>query len=103
GASGRFCHPWSIEERAVRIDLHRPSNASDGSLAPADLVRAAARVGLSVIALADHETTAGVPAAIDAAGDAVRVIPALEVSTSDMGSELHILGYLVDPMPAALL
>ena len=87
----------------MRIDLHLHSNASDGSLAPADLVRAAARVGLSVIALADHDTTAGVPAAIDAAGDAVRVIPALEVSTSDMGSELHILGYFVDPMHAALL
>ena len=87
----------------VRIDLHLHSTASDGSLAPADVVRAAARAGLNVIALADHDTTAGVPAAMDAARDAVRVIPALEVSTSDMGSELHILGYFVDPMHAALL
>ena len=87
----------------MRIDLHLHTTASDGSLDPAELVRAAERAGLHVIAVADHDTTAGVPAAIDAAGDAVRVIPALEVSTSDMGSEIHILGYFVDPTHAALL
>ncbi|MFO7262480.1 MAG: PHP domain-containing protein [bacterium] len=87
----------------MRIDLHLHSTASDGSLDPAGLVRAAAAAGLDVVALADHDTTAGVPAAVEAAGDAVRVIPALEVSTSDMGAELHILGYFVDPTHAALL
>jgi len=87
----------------LRIDLHLHSTASDGGLAPAELVRAAARAGLDVIALADHDTTAGVRDAIAAAGGAVRVIPAIEVSTSDAGTEIHVLGYFVDPVHAALL
>lgn len=86
----------------MRIDLHLHSTASDGGLPPGELVRAAARAGLDVIALADHDTTAGVAEALRAADGLVHVIPALEISTTDQGSEIHILGYFVDPEHAAL-
>ncbi|MFW5728048.1 MAG: PHP domain-containing protein [Spirochaetota bacterium] len=45
------------------IDLHTHSTASDGALEPADLVELAARGGLEALALTDHDTVAGCPAA----------------------------------------
>lgn len=86
----------------MRIDLHLHSNASDGALSPTALVRRAREVGLDLIALADHDTTAGVAAALaEADGDPV-VVPAIEVSTTHEGADLHILGYRVDPEHEAL-
>jgi 3',5'-nucleoside bisphosphate phosphatase len=87
----------------LRIDLHIHSTASDGSLSPADVVRAAHAGRLHVIALADHDTIAGVLPAQTAATGTVHVIPALELSTNHRGAELHMLGYYVDPQHPALL
>jgi 3',5'-nucleoside bisphosphate phosphatase len=80
----------------LRIDLHIHSTASDGSLSPAAVAGAAQAGRLDVIALADHDTVAGVGPAQAAAGDGVRVIPALELSTRHRGTELHVLGYYID-------
>ena len=80
----------------MRIDLHLHSTASDGSLPPGDLARSARSAGLHVIALTDHDTTAGVRAAAEAGAGHVHVIPALEISTSHDGHELHLLGYYID-------
>ena len=87
----------------MRIDLHIHSTASDGSLAPGAVVAAARAGGLHVIAIADHDTIGGVPAAQMAAQGSVHVIPALELSTYDSGAEYHVLGYFVNPLNAALL
>jgi 3',5'-nucleoside bisphosphate phosphatase len=88
----------------VRIDLHLHSNVSDGHLAPAELVAAAALAGLSVISLTDHDTIGGVPDAV-AAGSTlgVQVIPGIEVSTRTGEHEYHILGYWVDPLHPTML
>ena len=43
----------------MRIDLHTHTTASDGTDTPAELVRAAAAAGLDVLAITDHDTTAG--------------------------------------------
>ena len=51
----------------VRIDLHTHSSASDGTQSPAELVQAAADAGLDVVALTDHDTTAGWAEAVAAA------------------------------------
>ncbi len=69
------------------------STASDGALAPAVVVEAAAGVGLAVIALTDHDTLAGVPEA-QAAGDrlGVRVIAGVELSAAEGADETHLLG-----------
>ena len=56
------------------IDLHVHSNASDGTLSPAQVVNEAARAGLSAIALTDHDTTAGVAMATEK-GRELRILP----------------------------
>ena len=41
-------------------DLHTHTTASDGQYTPAELVRLAKEKGLSVLAVTDHDTIAGV-------------------------------------------
>jgi predicted metal-dependent phosphoesterase TrpH len=81
-----------------RIDLHLHSTASDGTLTPTELVRAALAKGLEAIALTDHDTTDGIEEALEAArGTGLTVIPGVEISTDVPGTnELHILGYHID-------
>jgi predicted metal-dependent phosphoesterase TrpH len=84
---------------AVRIDLHVHSNASDGTDAPAEVVRRARAAGLDVMALTDHDTQAGLAAAQAAqaaAGDDLTVIPGIELSCMLDGRSVHLLGYLFD-------
>ncbi len=85
------------------IDLHVHSTASDGSLAPEVVVQRAAAAGLDAIALTDHDTVAGVPAAI-AAGERldVRVVSGCEFSTAAPWGEMHVLGYFL-PTDSPLL
>jgi predicted metal-dependent phosphoesterase TrpH len=82
----------------VRVDLHIHSTASDGAWSPEAVVRGAGAGQLNVIALADHDTVSGFAAA-DAVGNAigVRVVPALEVSSTYQNVDIHVLGYFVDP------
>jgi 3',5'-nucleoside bisphosphate phosphatase len=87
----------------LRIDLHIHSTASDGSLSPGAVVAAARAGRLDIIALADHDTIGGVTPAQAAAVGGVHVIPALELSTREAGSELHMLGYFVDPRERSLV
>ena len=79
---------------AVRIDLHAHSAISDGTDSPAELVAAAARAGLDVVALTDHDTFDGLPQALAAAGPAgVRVVPGIELSAEADDVSVHLLGY----------
>ena len=86
------------------IDLHAHSTASDGT-EPADIVVAqAARAGLDVVAITDHDTYAGWPAAVSAAHEVgVDLVRGVEISCSRRGISVHLLGYLVDPDSPALL
>jgi predicted metal-dependent phosphoesterase TrpH len=81
------------------VDLHCHSTASDGTLAPADVVRLAQRNGLSALALTDHDTIGGVAAAAaEAKALGIDFIPGIEISaTFPHPGTLHILGYGVDP------
>jgi 3',5'-nucleoside bisphosphate phosphatase len=79
------------------VDLHSHTTASDGALAPRDLVRLAARHGVRVLAVTDHDSTEGLPAAIDeAARHGIEIVPGLEINTDVPGAEIHVLGYCVD-------
>lgn len=80
------------------FDLQSHSHCSDGELAPARVVAAAARAGVELLALSDHDSTDGVAEALAAGREhGVRVVPAVEISTLDRGTlDLHVLGYLVD-------
>jgi predicted metal-dependent phosphoesterase TrpH len=89
--SGGGGNPGALAERYV--DLHMHSTASDGSVAPAEVVAAAHRAGLCAIALTDHDTVDGVPAAqMAGASLGVRVIAGVELSAVDAGGEIHVLG-----------
>ena len=88
----------------MRIDLHTHSNASDGTQSPAEVVSSAAGSGLDVVALTDHDTTAGwVEAADAAAQEGIALVRGIEVSCSYEGSSIHLLGYLQDPTAPGLL
>lgn len=80
------------------IDLHVHSNASDGTFTPAELVAEAVRAGLSAFALTDHDTTAGIAAASEAAKKAgIELVPGVELSTEYNGKEIHVVGLYIDP------
>jgi len=67
------------------------------------VARRAKAAGLTAIALTDHDTTAGVPAAArEGSAIGVRVICGCEFSTRAPWGELHVLGYFLDPDHAAL-
>lgn len=84
-------------------DLHAHSRVSDGTEAPADLVRSAKRAGLDVVALTDHDSTAGWAEASAAARECgINLIPGMELSTRRGWASVHLLGYLFDPENAAL-
>lgn len=92
---------------AARIDLHAHSTASDGTLDPAQLVRAAADAGLDVMAITDHDTTAGWDAALNALPPGLTLVRGAELSCRWHGVEpaipLHLLAYLFDPTEPELV
>ena len=80
------------------VDLHAHTTASDGTLAPEELIDLASERAIEVIGVTDHDTVAGVASAMDRARElGVTVIPGVELSTSERGAEIHVLGYGVDP------
>lgn len=80
-----------------QIDLHIHTTASDGTFSPKEAVRHAAELGLSAIAITDHDTMAGVPEARQEAERlGIELVPGIEISTR-YGRSIHILGYYPDP------
>ncbi|SDE13897.1 PHP domain-containing protein [Auraticoccus monumenti] len=76
------------------IDLHTHSSVSDGTDRPAELVAKAAREGIDVIALTDHDTFDGLAEAGRAAVEhGVELLGGLEMSTQRRGHSVHLLGY----------
>jgi hypothetical protein len=81
----------------MSADLHIHSTASDGTLAPGEIVEQARKARLSAIALTDHGTVDGIEAAIRAAGSCgPEIIPGIELNTDYEGTEIHILGYFLN-------
>lgn len=75
------------------IDLHVHSNRSDGTIPPRELVRLAAKCGLSAFALTDHDNTDGIAEALSVSSEyGVEVIPGVEFSTEHLGIDIHIVG-----------
>jgi 3',5'-nucleoside bisphosphate phosphatase len=85
------------------IDLHTHSSVSDGTETPAQLMATAQAAGLDVVALTDHDTTAGWAAAAEARPPGLTVVPGLELSCRWFPSDsppisVHLLAYLFDPL-----
>jgi predicted metal-dependent phosphoesterase TrpH len=91
------------------IDLHAHTNHSDGKDTPTELVQNAAKVGIKILAITDHDTVSGWDEAITAAQSlGLGLIPGIEVSTravtpSGHGVSVHMLAYLPDPNNQALI
>jgi predicted metal-dependent phosphoesterase TrpH len=91
------------------IDLHTHSTASDGTDTPEQLVAAAHRAGVDVLAITDHDTTGGWDAAAAALPTGMRLVRGAEFScVSPTGREerpvsVHLLGYLFDPTHPAIV
>jgi predicted metal-dependent phosphoesterase TrpH len=86
-----------------RLDLHIHTTASDGVLTSTEVVRVAVDKGLEAIAITDHDTTAGIDAALEAAqSERLEVIPGIELSTEEGSREVHILGYYIDHLDEGL-
>jgi predicted metal-dependent phosphoesterase TrpH len=88
-------------------DLHVHTTHSDGLCSPGDVVRAAAAVGLSALAITDHDTLSAIPVARPEADRlGIELIPGVEITSERDGRELHILGHFVEdsdvPLRAAL-
>lgn len=83
--------------QADLVDLHVHSNFSDGTLTPSELVEYAAAKGLRAFALTDHDTVAGLPEALAAAGKRIEVVSGIEFSTEYQGKDIHIVGLDFDP------
>ncbi len=80
------------------IDLHLHTTASDGTLAPRELVARAAAAGLRTISITDHDTTAGFAEASSAAqAHGITLIPGIEITAVDAERDIHVLGYFFDP------
>ena len=86
------------------VDLHMHSTASDGALAPGELMARAATRGVDLISLTDHDCVDGLDAARVAAGRlGMNWISGVELSAQWQGHTVHVLGYGFDPQSATLL
>jgi predicted metal-dependent phosphoesterase TrpH len=85
-------------EGKMKIDLHIHTTYSDGLLTPAQVVQKARQLNLRFIAITDHDTTEGIPEALEEAkkNNNLEVIPGIEINTDYKNEEVHILGYYVD-------
>ncbi len=87
----------------MAVDLHTHSTASDGSDSPAALIQAAAALRLEAIALTDHDTLAGIPAARRAAATAgLEFVPGTEISCEWEPGSMHLVVLFLEPVSGPL-
>lgn len=81
-----------------RIDLHIHTTKSDGKLTPKEVIDEAYKNGVSVIAIADHDTTEAYTKELFsyAQSKKVKLISAVEISTKINKAGIHVLGYDFD-------
>src|SRR5688572_10663879 len=92
-----------MKARVSHYDLHTHSTCSDGVLSPLEVIERAARRGVSVLALTDHDDVSGLCAARAAASSAgIELIDGVEVSVSWSSHTIHVVGLGVDPADAKL-
>jgi len=87
----------------LNVDLHCHSTASDGLLAPKDVVARAAANGVEILALTDHDDTSGLAEArAEAQAHALRFVDGVEVSVTWRSTAVHIVGLRIDPASGPL-
>lgn len=84
-------------QATILIDLHTHSTESDGSCTPTQVLELAERQNLGVVALTDHDTTAGIDEFLNAAQQRpIIAIPGVEISTTFDRREVHIVGLFIN-------
>jgi len=84
------------------IDLHTHTKFSDGNMSPEELVDLAMNIGLSAIAITDHDVIDGIQPALNYIKNNnidIRIIPGIEISCDEPDSgfkEVHVIGLLID-------
>lgn len=80
---------------SMNIDLHIHSNYSDGVFSPSELILLAAQNHVGTIAIADHDSVAGISVGMDAGrASGIEVIPATELSVQfESYTDVHLIGY----------
>lgn len=79
------------------IDLHVHTTASDGTLSPKEVVEYGIQKELSVMAITDHDTIAGIEEAVKTAkGTNLSIVPGVELACIYKGIEIHMLGFFLD-------
>ena len=84
----------SCYTRRMKVDLHTHTTASDGALAPADLVRAAVSEGVGLLSITDHDTLAAYDAVEHVTG--LELVTGIELSSQWAGRTIHVVGLNVD-------
>lgn len=86
-----------IKEQDMRVDLHMHSNASDGALSPAEVMRLASSCGCGIVSLTDHDTFGGSMQAAKTAGElGMKYISGVEISSLYADKTIHIVGLGLD-------
>lgn len=81
-----------------KTDLHTHTSFSDGHLNPEELLLKASSQGIEVISITDHDSVNAFEIAKSYADKfGIEVIPGVEISSDIRDSEVHILGYFIDP------
>lgn len=81
----------------MTIDLHTHTVFSDGTFRPAETVALALERGLTAVSVSDHDSTEGLPEALEAAdGTDLEIVPGVEFSTVHDGRGIHMLAYWMD-------
>ena len=86
-------------------DLHTHTNFSDGSFSPEELVAEAKRVGLTYLAVTDHDTVDGIRYLYENnlyPNKSIKIIPGIEISANHPSHDVHIVGYNIDIYNGAL-
>ena len=83
----------------MSADLHTHTNFSDGSFSPEELVAEAKKVGLTYLAVTDHDTVDGVRYLYENnlyPTKGIKIIPGIEISANHPEHDVHIVGYNID-------
>ena len=101
--SRRRPRPTPVPRADRGADLHVHTTHSDGTCSPGDVVRSAAVVGLSALAITDHDTVSALEVARGEADRlGIELIPGIELSAVDSDRDVHILGHFINPDDSAL-
>ena len=81
-----------------KVDLHIHTVHSDGTSTVKEIVEVAYLQGLKAVSITDHDCTDAYPLAQELGGEVgIEVIPGVELSSEVEGTDIHILGYYIDP------